>query len=229
VISWFLYFDLKWVNLYRYPEDAAAAAAADRDAKAARWARAKNALEVLASDPGRYALDDATRGEVHAALNDANGWLAGAAAGVAAGVGAAAGAGAVGGGGGVRGRAGAGAQRAQLALAAAAFVAGDPRSARAGPLLAAMPGEGEKSVHRLGFFTPVGGEDVDVDNTAAARDDGGAPFCAVVHEKGRPRWGPARATRAEAAGDRKEMRRAVKEGALDAVLRRWRERVLPHT
>ena len=34
-------------------------------------------------------------------------------------------------------------------------------------------------------------------------------------------------TRAEAASDRKEMRRAVKEGTLDATLRCWRSRVLP--
>ena len=61
-------------------------------------------------------------------------------------------------------------------------------------------------MHRVGAF---GGGD-------------GAPFCAVVHEKGRPRWGPARATAEEAAMDRREMRRAVKDGDLDATLARWR-------
>ena len=41
-------------------------------------------------------------------------------------------------------------------------------------------------------------------------------------EKGRPRWGPVRGTRDEAAADRKTMRAAVKEGSLDALLKRWR-------
>ena len=56
-----------------------------------------------------------------------------------------------------------------------------------------------KNVHRVGAFT----------------GDGRRAFCAVVHEKGRPRWGPARATAEEAAMDRREMRRAVKDGDLD--------------
>ena len=44
----------------------------------------------------------------------------------------------------------------------------------------------------------------------------------VVHERGRPRWGPARATVEEAVADRKAMRAAIKAGALDEWLRRLR-------
>jgi hypothetical protein len=205
----------------------------DRDARAARWARARNALTVLASNPEMYALDDATREEVLAALAAADEWLlcaavvevgARAAAGTGSGVGAAGAGTEAGAEGGGRGQAGA------AARAAAACVAADPRSLRAGALLAAMPGEGEKNVHRLGYFTAVGDESNGhaASNTAVGVD-GGAPFCAVVHERGRPRWGPVRLTRGEAAGDRREMRRAAKDGTLDAVLRRWRSRVLEPT
>ena len=41
-------------------------------------------------------------------------------------------------------------------------------------------------------------------------------------ERGRPRWGPARATVEEAVADRKAMRAAIKAGALDEWLRRLR-------
>ena len=197
-------------------------------AAAAKWGRAKNALEVLVSDRERYALDDVTREEVVAALRAADEWLAPA---IAAG-------GGIGGngdgGGGSTGytmgkQSGGGTASSSspsaVQLAAAAFVAADPRSARAGPLLSAMSGEGEKNVHRLGFFSSAAS--TSASTAAAASDDVGAPFCAVVHEKGRPRWGPVRATREEAARDRKEMRRAVKEGTLDATLRRWRSGLLP--
>ena len=94
----------------------------------------------------------------------------------------------------------------ESARAAEKAASSDPRTARAAALLRAMRVEGTKNVHRVGAF---GGGD-------------GAPFCAVVHEKGRPRWGPARATAEEAAMDRREMRRAVKDGDLDATLARWR-------
>ena len=94
----------------------------------------------------------------------------------------------------------------ESARAAEKAASSDHRTARAPALLRAMRVEGTKNVHRVGAF---GGGD-------------GAPFCAVVHEKGRPRWGPARATAEEAAMDRREMRRAVKDGDLDATLARWR-------
>ena len=173
-------------------------------ARAAAWSRAKSSLEVLVSDPGRYALDGETRREVEAALSEADAWLNGAR------------------GGGV------------ARDAAAACIASDPRRARTARLLAAMPGEGEKNVHRLGYFSP---SNESAPESAPVRGDGevsggggsgdrGAPYSAVVHEKGRPRWGPVRGTREEALADRKEMRRAVKENALDAVLRRWRSKVL---
>ena len=71
-------------------------------------------------------------------------------------------------------------------------------------------------MHRLGAFLARREGD--------GLGDAGAPFSAVVHERGRPRWGPARATEAEALADRKEMRRAAREGVLGETLRRWRER-----
>ena len=74
-------------------------------------------------------------------------------------------------------------------------------------MVSAMSREGQGNVHALGAFR--------------SSLDGG-PFAAVVHERGRPRWGPVRGTREEAADDRKTMRRAVKEGSLDALLRGWR-------
>jgi hypothetical protein len=89
------------------------------------------------------------------------------------------------------------------------FIARDTRERAHGTLLRAMRREGEKNVHALGAF------DQNLEND-------GAPFAAVVHEKGRPRWGPVRGTRDEAAADRKTMRAAVKEGSLDALLKRWR-------
>ena len=46
--------------------------------------------------------------------------------------------------------------------------------------------------------------------------------CAVVHERGKPRWGPARATVEETVADRKTMRNAIKDGKLDELLRRYR-------
>ena len=90
------------------------------------------------------------------------------------------------------------------------FIARDTRERAHGTLLRVMRREGEKNVHALGAF----------DQNSDASD--GAPFAAVVHEKGRPRWGPVRGTRDEAAADRKTMRAAVKEGSLDALLKRWR-------
>jgi hypothetical protein len=44
----------------------------------------------------------------------------------------------------------------------------------------------------------------------------------VVHERGKPRWGPARATVEETVADRKTMRNAIKDGKLDELLRRYR-------
>ena len=90
-----------------------------------------------------------------------------------------------------------------------AFIARDAREngVGLGGLVSAMSREGQGNVHALGAFR--------------SSLDGG-PFAAVVHERGRPRWGPVRGTREEAADDRKTMRRAVKEGSLDALLRGWR-------
>ena len=146
-----------------------------RDAAAAAWARATASLELLASEPDRYALDETTRAEIRSATAAERTWASEGAS--------------------------------EGARAAEKAASSDPRRARAAPLLNAMRVEGTKNVHRIGAFG-VGGD--------------GAPFCAVVHEKGRPRWGPARATAEEAAIDRKEMRRAVKDGDLDATLARWR-------
>ena len=92
------------------------------------------------------------------------------------------------------------------------FIARDAREngVGLGGLVRAMSREGDGNVHALGAF-----------REKAGFVDGG-PFAAVVHERGRPRWGPVRGTREEAADDRKTMRRAVKEGSLDALLRGWR-------
>jgi len=89
----------------------------------------------------------------------------------------------------------------------------DPRAAAHDALLAAMTREGEKNAHDLRAASRRGG---------GGGGGGAGPFCAVAHERGRPRWGPARATREQAAADRKEMRRAVKEGTLAELLSRWR-------
>jgi hypothetical protein len=51
-------------------------------------------------------------------------------------------------------------------------------------------------------------------------------LCAVVHEKGRPRWGPVRATKSLADADRKAMRESVRKGTLDALLRAYRREIL---
>jgi hypothetical protein len=51
-------------------------------------------------------------------------------------------------------------------------------------------------------------------------------MCAVVHEKGRPRWGPVRATRSLVDKDRKAMREAIRSGTLDTLLCTYRCGVL---
>ena len=104
----------------------------------------------------------------------------------------------------------------RAAVAAAEALAADPRRVADATVAAAMEAEGRGGVHRLGAFLARREGD--------GLGDAGAPFSAVVHERGRPRWGPARATEAEALADRKEMRRAAREGVLGETLRRWRER-----
>lgn len=53
-------------------------------------------------------------------------------------------------------------------------------------------------------------------------DVGKPPVCAMVHEKGRPRWGPARGSVEETSADRKAMRNAIKNRKLDELLRKYR-------
>ena len=57
-------------------------------------------------------------------------------------------------------------------------------------------------------------------------DLGNGRFCAVVHEKGRPRWGPVRNSTSLVAKDRKDMKSAIRSGALDTLLLEYRRNIL---
>jgi hypothetical protein len=107
-------------------------------------------------------------------------------------------------------------------VAARDALAADERATRSRALLDAMAEEGARGAHRIGAVAArlraASGSARDV----VVTDEDKAPVCAVVHERGRPRWGPARATVEEAVADRKAMRAAIKAGALDEWLRRLR-------
>ena len=179
-------------------EEASEDAARDASALAKTLARlAHSARVLLDGDPNAYALDPATRAwlkrEVDACSNTS---LSNTSLG---------------------------------SFAARDAFAADERATRLKALVDAMAEEGARGAHRIGAV------DASVRRLLAARDGGdvvvadegdvAAPFlaCAVVHERGRPRWGPARATVEETVADRKAMRAAIKAGALDEWLRRLRE------
>jgi hypothetical protein len=101
------------------------------------------------------------------------------------------------------------------AASTSALAVADRSSFSSAALVAAMAEEGLKNAHRIGtFFEPIAASD------GGISDD--APVCAVVHERGRPRWGPARGSVEETLADRKAMRAAMKAGKLDETLLRWR-------
>ena len=56
---------------------------------------------------------------------------------------------------------------------------------------------------------------------------GDGRVCAVIHEKGRPRWGPVRTSKSLAERDRKEMKSAIRAGTLDALLLAYRRDASP--
>ena len=103
--------------------------------------------------------------------------------------------------------------------------AADERATHLKALVDLMSSEGARGAHRIGAFDARVRAARDGGDVARVADDGdvAAPACAVVHERGRPRWGPARATVEETVADRKAMRAAIKAGALDEWLRRLRE------
>jgi hypothetical protein len=85
-----------------------------------------------------------------------------------------------------------------------------------------MAEEGARGAHRIGAVAARSRAASGSARDVVITDEDKAPVCAVVHERGRPRWGPARATVEEAVADRKAMRAAIKAGALDEWLRRLR-------
>jgi hypothetical protein len=103
--------------------------------------------------------------------------------------------------------------------------AADERATHLKALVDLMSLEGARGAHRIGAFDALVRAARDGGDVARVADGGdvAAPACAVVHERGRPRWGPARATVDETVADRKAMRAAIKAGALDEWLRRLRE------
>ena len=105
-------------------------------------------------------------------------------------------------------------------------LAADERASSLTTLEDAMVQEGARGAHRIGAVNARlqrAARNVRDGRNAVVTDEDGAPVCAVVHERGRPRWGPARATVEEAVADRKAMRTAIKAGELDDWLRRLRE------
>ena len=50
--------------------------------------------------------------------------------------------------------------------------------------------------------------------------------CAVVHERGRPRWGPVRNSKSLVDKDRKDMKNAIRSGTLDALLLAYRRDII---
>ena len=189
------------------PEESSEDARRDARALAATLARlARSARALLGGDPAAYALDLETRAwlarEVDACASESSS---------------------------ARGRAGddddANAFIHGVSLGSVAArdaLAEDERATRSQALLDAMAEEGASGAHRIGAVAArlraASGSARDVVIT----DEDKAPVCAVVHERGRPRWGPARATVEEAVADRKAMRAAIKAGALDEWLRRLR-------
>lgn len=65
-----------------------------------------------------------------------------------------------------------------------------------------------------------------VNETLGQHNLGDGKVCAVVHEKGRPRWGPVRTSASLVAKDRKDMKNAIRSGTLDALLLEYRREVL---
>lgn len=63
--------------------------------------------------------------------------------------------------------------------------------------------------------------------TLGAHALGDGRVCAVIHEKGRPRWGPVRTSKSLAERDRKEMKSAIRAGTLDALLLAYRRDASP--
>ena len=63
--------------------------------------------------------------------------------------------------------------------------------------------------------------------TTGAHALGDGRVCAVIHEKGRPRWGPVRTSKSLAERDRKEMKSAIRAGTLDALLLAYRRDASP--
>jgi hypothetical protein len=51
-------------------------------------------------------------------------------------------------------------------------------------------------------------------------------MCAVVHERGRPRWGPVRNSKSLVDKDRKDMKSAMRAGTLDALLLAYRRDII---
>ena len=103
-------------------------------------------------------------------------------------------------------------------------LAADERAASLKASVDAMAEEGARGAHRIGAYDARLKKNAKSDGgDAVVADEAVAPVCAVVHERGRPRWGPARATVDETVADRKAMRAAIKAGALDDWLRRLRE------
>ena len=51
-------------------------------------------------------------------------------------------------------------------------------------------------------------------------------MCAVVHEKGRPRWGPVRDNATAVEEDKREMKKAIRAGTLSELLKTYRQNIL---
>ena len=66
-----------------------------------------------------------------------------------------------------------------------------------------------------------------MNETRGAHALGDGRVCAVIHEKGRPRWGPVRTSKSLAEKDRKEMKNAIRAGTLDALLLAYRRNLIP--
>ena len=66
-----------------------------------------------------------------------------------------------------------------------------------------------------------------MNETLGAHALGDGRVCAVIHEKGRPRWGPVRTSKSLAERDRKEMKSAIRAGTLDALLLAYRRDASP--
>jgi hypothetical protein len=189
------------------PEESSEDARRDARALAATLARlARSARALLGGDPAAYALDPETRAwlarEVDACASESSS---------------------------TRGRAGddddANAFIHGVSLGSVAArdaLAEDERATRSQALLDAMAEEGASGAHRIGAVAARSRAASGSARDVVITDEDKAPVCAVVHERGRPRWGPARATVEEAVADRKAMRAAIKAGALDEWLRRLR-------